>query len=462
MDCSMSSSMLSCFKDSLDFNHLDSSHCSKIDFESSFFNGVVLSYWDNILGPRLGHLWLDEDHKCSEDMVEYVVTHNLNGELTRQAPPNSVDTKVFIIKERDLVFTSYIFTSVAQGACDTLYSLVLLLPFSALTKYLQKQDLVDLRMKLLIAKLRLFQEKDYSTSIENFSKCLYDQIKSLSLLESLPLSNTFSVWGSAFAPGNHSCFNSEFLEKCIISHLETFGSTVVVGKAIDQINLMMNTLALFLSEKELCQSRYPTSDTNIEFEPDIFLQSILMKEDGSYSLNSKNILTSRFPTTFINLEEQRVSQSNLLAEHSSTRHQFLNIHLESIWNDNEDAPLYPVIGLFYSMNHESGMIGEFLRDIQLIPAQATIRKAYIANFKRLIRRKALALIKYVEDITKFGDERMKSSFLQELREQLHLKIDGDFYIVLAAAEKLRPNIYFYTLGENATEAVYMKVLEELK
>lgn len=69
----------------------------------------------------------------------------------------------------------------------------------------------------------------------------------------------------------------------------------------------------------------------------------LQKEDGSYSLNSKNILTSRFPTTFINLEEQRVSQSNLLAEHSSTRHQFLNIHLESIWNDNEDAPLYPVM-----------------------------------------------------------------------------------------------------------------------
>lgn len=39
---------------------------------------------------------------------------------------------------------------------------------------------------------------------------------------------------------------------------------------------MINTLALFLSEKEQCQSRCPTSDTSFEFEPDIFLQSILM------------------------------------------------------------------------------------------------------------------------------------------------------------------------------------------
>ncbi len=67
------------------------------------------------------------------------------------------------------------------------------------------------------------------------------------------------------------------------------------------------------------------------------------KEDGSYELSSKKILTSRFPTTVINLEKEDVSQSSLFAEHCSTRHQFLNLELEYLWNDDEDAPVYPAL-----------------------------------------------------------------------------------------------------------------------
>jgi hypothetical protein len=159
MECLSSGAMFGNFKDSFGYSNLNSSRLSKIDFESSLFNGVVLSYWDNIIGPRLGHLWLQCEEKCTEDSVKYVVTHNLNGELTRQAPPNAVDTKFFIIKERGLVFSSYIFTGISKGAGETLYSLSLLLPFSALKEYMQYQELVDVRMKLLVAKFRVLQEK---------------------------------------------------------------------------------------------------------------------------------------------------------------------------------------------------------------------------------------------------------------------------------------------------------------
>jgi hypothetical protein len=159
MECLSSGAMFGNFKDSFGYSDLNSSRLSKIDFESSLFNGVVLSYWDNIIGPRLGHLWLECEEKCTEDSVKYVVTHTLNGELTRQAPPNAVDTKFFIIKERALVFSSYIFTGISKGAGETLYSLSLLLPFSALKEYTQYQELVDVRMKLLVAKFRVLQEK---------------------------------------------------------------------------------------------------------------------------------------------------------------------------------------------------------------------------------------------------------------------------------------------------------------
>lgn len=62
---------------------------------------------------------------------------------------------------------------------------------------------------------------------------------------------------------------------------------------------------------------------------------------------------------------------------------------------------------------------------------------------------------------RFGYERMDSSGLQEVRQLLHLTKDGDFLIVLATAEKLRPNIYLCAMGEggqNGTEAIYRNVL----
>ena len=159
MACLSSGAMFSNVHDSSVFSNLNSSHISKIDFKSTIFNGIVLSYWDNIIGPRLGHVWLESEEKLKEDTIKYVVSHTLDGELTRQAPKNAVDTKLFIIKERDVVLSSYIFSGLAKGAGEALYSLSLLLPFPALKKYLPFQELVDVRMKLLVAKLRVLQEK---------------------------------------------------------------------------------------------------------------------------------------------------------------------------------------------------------------------------------------------------------------------------------------------------------------
>ena len=56
---------------------------------------------------------------------------------------------------------------------------------------------------------------------------------------------------------------------------------------------------------------------------------------------------------------------------------------------------------------------------------------------------------------------MDSSGLQETRQQLHLTKDGDFLIILAQAEKLRPHIYMCALGEggqNGTETIFRNVL----
>ena len=91
----------------------------------------------------------------------------------------------------------------------------------------------------------------------------------------------------------------------------------------------------------LCNST--RDDLRILFIKNVFVYFLHQKEDDSYELSSKKILTSRFPTTIIHLEKENVSQSSLFAEHCSTRHQFLNVELEYLWNDDEDAPVYPVL-----------------------------------------------------------------------------------------------------------------------
>ena len=52
----------------------------------------------------------------------------------------------------------------------------------------------------------------------------------------------------------------------------------------------------------------------------------------------------------------------------------------------------------------------------------------------------------------------------EAKRQLRLTKDGDLLVVLAVAEKIRPNIYICALGEinsTAMEAVYQNVLGSL-
>ena len=41
---------------------------------------------------------------------------------------------------------------------------------------------------------------------------------------------------------------------------------------------------------------------------------------------------------------------------------------------------------------------------------------------------------------------MKTSVLNKIRSDLHLNMEGDFRIILAIAEKLRPGIFFFLKG----------------
>ena len=93
----------------------------------------------------------------------------LHGELLRDVPENLVDTKLFVLKDHNIVCHSFIFSGRDKSGAN-ISGLSLIIPFSEFKSYLPFVELVEERVKILIAKLRVLQAK----VLVSFS-CLSDQ-----------------------------------------------------------------------------------------------------------------------------------------------------------------------------------------------------------------------------------------------------------------------------------------------
>lgn len=75
----------------------------------------------------------------------------------------------------------------------------------------------------------------------------------------------------------------------------------------------------------------------------------------------------------------------------------------------------------------------------------SLRSTYLAQFLLLLHRKALTLLKYIEDDTQKGKKPFKS--LRSLKTDLDLNMEGDLNIVMALAEKLRAGLHSFVFGK---------------
>ena len=133
------------------------------------FMAIVLCKWDNVLGPKLEHVWRGAGEiSLQEDSVKYIVSHVLNGELLRSVPENMTDLKMFVLKDRGIVCFSFIFTGRSNGGPE-ISSLTLIIPFAAFKSFLPFVELVEERIKVMLAKLRVLQTKVCTVFL--FVKC---------------------------------------------------------------------------------------------------------------------------------------------------------------------------------------------------------------------------------------------------------------------------------------------------
>lgn len=121
---------------------------------------ATFAYWDNILGPRVRHIWApkSDEEVLSDGEITFLANHTLNGEILRNAESGAVDVKFFVLSEKGVIIVSLIFDGNWNGDRST-YGLSVILPQTELSFYLPLHRVCVARLTHIIRKGRIWMHK---------------------------------------------------------------------------------------------------------------------------------------------------------------------------------------------------------------------------------------------------------------------------------------------------------------
>ncbi|XP_055885772.1 guanine nucleotide exchange factor C9orf72-like isoform X1 [Biomphalaria glabrata] len=420
------------------------------NIEHSYIDALILCQWDNILGPRLDHVWYVTGRpQPHTNILRFVTGQVLSGEICRDVHTSQVDIKFVDIPDKGVIIPAFIFS--AQGSrCISLQSLALIIPNSELTIYLHQADLIHSWFSRIVAKLRvLCAKKDFGTSgLADLSSWLLSCLEMLSSLQTVGLPPTIQLSYTAFHPSNS--IEQDFLRSVIASHLMTFSRSVVMGLNDERVNILVYTLGLFCWDSERFCSRAALKGKKWPYYQDLCVQGCTKNPDGSYNLSVRDLLCSQYPTTIIDVERREVMQSSSVLDHRRLSYETLLEELRELYEGEEGYGNSP--SRFYQpVNSPESIIKDLIEDIHKLPPDYGVREAYVRHFMHSLQRRAFCLIKYVEGEVTSG-ARIS---VKRIKQDLGLQLEGDFRITLAVADKMKPGIYHYLLGEKKYDTEYL-------
>ncbi|XP_037677556.1 LOW QUALITY PROTEIN: guanine nucleotide exchange C9orf72 homolog [Choloepus didactylus] len=359
---------------------------------------ATFAYWDNILGPRVRHIWAPKTEQVllSDGEITFLANHTLNGEILRNAESGAIDVKFFVLSEKGVIIVSLIFDGNWNGDRST-YGLSIILPQTELSFYLPLHRVCVDRLTHIIRKGRIWMHKERQENVQKIvlegTERMEDQGQSIIPMltgEVIPVMELLSSMKSHSVPEEiditdtvlndddigDSCHEG-FLLNAISSHLQTCGCSVVVGSSAEKVNKIVKTLCLFLTPAERKCSRLCEAESSFKYESGLFVQGLL-----------KNV--------------------------------------------------------FQDVLHRDTLVKAFLDQVFHLKPGLSLRSTFLAQFLLVLHRKALTLIKYIEDDTQKGKKPFKS--LRNLKTDLDLAAEGDLNIIMALAEKIKPGLHSFIFG----------------
>lgn len=133
------------------------------DIQESVFSAVGLSTWDNILGPRVQHVWkFPNTTGIKSDLLSHITRQVLSCEICRDLTNSAIDYKFYNLPDRGVVIPAFIFS--AKGPCGlAVHSLSLVLPSCELPFYLEIYPVLQCCFQRLVGKLRVILDKVSTT-----------------------------------------------------------------------------------------------------------------------------------------------------------------------------------------------------------------------------------------------------------------------------------------------------------
>lgn len=140
------------------------------DSSGAIIAGILLCYWDNILGPKIRHLWAshlkDTANPLKSKTLNFVASHTLSGEICRDLLDPTVDSKFYVLQDKQVVVTSFVFGGMSKGDL-AVHSLSVIIPHVELASYLHWHQLCVSHVTRLVTKLRILLEKVRVSLLEN-------------------------------------------------------------------------------------------------------------------------------------------------------------------------------------------------------------------------------------------------------------------------------------------------------
>ncbi|XP_010625326.1 guanine nucleotide exchange C9orf72 homolog isoform X2 [Fukomys damarensis] len=399
---------------------------------------ATFAYWDNILGPRVRHIWAPKTEQVllSDGEITFLANHTLNGEILRNAESGAIDVKFFVLSEKGVIIVSLIFDGNWNGDRST-YGLSIILPQTELSFYLPLHRVCVDRLTHIIRKGRIWMHKERQENVQKIvlegTERMEDQGQSIIPMltgEVIPVMELLSSMKSHSVPEEidiadtvlsdddigDSCHEG-FLLNAISSHLQTCGCSVVVGSSAEKVN---------------------------------------KDSTGSFVLPFRQVMYAPYPTTHIDVDVNTVKQMPPCHEHIYNQRRYMRSELTAFWRATseedmaQDTIIYtdesftPDLNIFQDVLHRDTLVKAFLDQVFHLKPGLSLRSTFLAQFLLILHRKALTLIKYIEDDTQKGKKPFKS--LRNLKIDLDLTAEGDLNIIMALAEKIKPGLHSFIFG----------------
>lgn len=373
--------------------------------------------------------------------------HTLNGEICRPETDTAVEPKFYMLPEIGYMITSFVFTaalwvSQSRMAENSIFSLSLIMNIKHAQEYLPLHAVCEDRMNFFVKRLQAhLQVQTADSALKDLSPSMLQALENLNNARKAVITEVdieFTAFGDRFKK-----FDEAFLAKVITSHLQTCSCTIVIGSNVEDINAIILALALFMPGNDKQRCRLSTDEPD-KYNPELLLQGLKMLPHETWQ--EDEVIQNKLPTTIIDLNKSpySVSRTCLYNQYKRLRNDYLDSEIVRLNQKNSAAALKPTIGMFKSLKESSPMVRVLVSEIlKLRPAY--LQEAYANHFQRLLTRKAITLIKYLES------ENLHPSFDREsLQRNIKLDLnlaDNDFLIIVAVAERLKPGIFVDLFGD---------------